>query len=524
MLRDPHVVALEEAMTQRGWLGNKTGQGFYKEVREGGKREFWPLDLTTFEYRPPRPVEIPSLQAASQIRSLPERLRFLVAQDDRAGRLVWQILGQSLAYAARRVPEIADNFVALDQASRWGFAHEMGPFEIWDALGVAETRERMRAEGIEVPAWVDEMLATGLPTFYRYVDGRPTEYYDLATKAYQPLPRDPKALVLLDLKAQGREVRRNGSASLVDLGDGVLCFEFHSRANALDEAIAAMLREAVEEVERNWAALVVGNQGEHFSAGANLQAVLQAAEAGQHDRIEAAVRELQDALMALRYCRRPVVAAIHGMTLGGGAEVAMAAAAICAAAETTMGQVEPGVGLVPAAGGCKELLRRVVSPVAQAGGDVTGPLRRIFETIAMAKVSGSAAEAREWGFLQPTDRIVMNRDHLLHEAKALAIALAVDYRPPIRGPIIYAAGRGALAMLTLGVWTLQAGGFATEHDAVIARHLASILSGGDLTEPQWVEEQDNLDLERAAFVALCREPKTLERMRAMLATGRPLRN
>lgn len=525
LLRDPAVVALQQQMVSHGWLGNKTGQGFYKEVRDGGKRAFWVLDLKTLEYRAPRHFSYPSVAEAAKMPLLTDRLRYLVRQTDRASQLIWAMMRQSLAYAAWRVGEIADDIASIDDAVRWGFGHELGPFETWDALGVAETAERMQAEGVALPAWIDQLLVSGCATFYRTDDQGRTAAYDPRGGEYRPAPLDPKAIVLHDLKASGKEVRRNASASLIDLGDGVLCLEFHSKANSLDADIADMARQAKEEVERNWAGLVVGNQGQHFCAGANLAFVAQAAQAGQFDAIEQLVRETQDAFMGLRHCRRPVVTAPFDMALGGGAEVTMAGARVCAHAEAYIGQVEPNVGLVPGGGGCKELLRRVVSPAMRVPGTDPLPiLQQVLQTIAGARVSGSAAEARELGFLTGSDRVVMNRDHLLAEAKALALSVAPDYRPPEPGPVVWAGGLRVLAGLQLAINQLVAAGRASEHDARIANHLAYILAGGDLSEPQWVEEQYILDLERQAFIALCHEPKSVERMWAMLKTGQPLRN
>ncbi len=525
MLRDPAVVALEQQMLSRGWLGNKAGQGFYKAVRDGKQRAFWVLDLKTLEHRAPQPPSYPSVAEAAQLPALPDRLRFLVRQADRAGQLIWAMLSRSLAYAAWRVGEIADDVASIDDAVRWGFGHELGPFETWDALGVAETAERMRAEGIALPAWIDQMLASGHPTFYRTDDRGRTTAYDPRAGAYRSAPLDSKAIVVRDLKASGKEVRRNASASLIDLGDGVLCLEFHSKANSLDAEIADMVRQAKDEVERNWAALVVGNQGQHFCAGANLAFVAQAAQAGQFDAIEQLIRETQDAFMGLRHCRRPVVTAPFDMALGGGAEVTMVGARVCAHAEAYIGQVEPNVGLVPGGGGCKELLRRVVSPAMRVPGTDPLPiLQQVLQTIAGSRVSGSAPEARELGFLADDDRIVMNRDHLLAEAKALALSLAPGYRPPEPGPVIWAGGLRVLAGLQVAIDQMVAAGRASEHDARIGHHLAYILAGGDLSEPQWVDEQYILDLERQAFIALCHEPKSVERMWAMLKTGQRLRN
>jgi 3-hydroxyacyl-CoA dehydrogenase len=322
-------------------------------------------------------------------------------------------------------------------------------------------------------------------------------------------------------------VARNLSASLVDLGDGVLCLEAHTKVNALDEDVFKMMVQAREELEKDWMGLVIGNQGEHFGAGANIFFVAVAAQQGEWERLEAVIKQGQDALMAFRHSPKPVVSAPFNMVLGGGAEVMMAASAICAAAESYIGQVEASVGLVPAGGGCKDLVRRIISPVVKSTPDAD-PLPfmlRVFEMIALAKVSASAEEARQWGFLTPADRIVMNHDHLLHEAKHMVLEMAQSgYRPPVRGKEIWAMGANGLAALEVLVWGMKEAGYASEHDALIANKIAYILCGGKLSKPQWVDPQYILDLEREAFLSLLGEQKTIDRMWHMLNTSKPLRN
>ncbi len=525
VLRHPKAAALSAAMLERGWLGNKAGQGYYKPVTtDEGKREYWPLDLETLEYRPPTKPRFESVGEYKDVEDLGERLRGLVSADDRAGQFIWATLSFTLSYAASRVPEISDDIVSIDNAFKWGFSHEMGPFETWDTLGVKETVERMERDGTEVAPWVKEMLAAGHASFYKRENGR-VFYYDPASKDYRLLEPKPN-IILRDLKSQGKLIDRNMSASLIDLGDGVACVEFHAKMNALDPGMFTMMRTALERVDTDFEGLVIGNQGEHFCVGANIFNLAVAAQQGMFDQLEEAVRTMQDLMQEMRFFHKPVVVAPFNMTLGGGAEVAMAGSRICAAAETYMGLVEVGVGLIPAGGGCKELIRRILSPAMKTqNADPLPFLQRVFETIALAKVSTSAEESRQMGFMTEADRVVMNRDHLLAEAKKMVLQLADNgYHPPVRGKNCYAAGRDALAALRLAVYQMHEGGYASDHDAKIANKLAYVLCGGELSSPQWVDEQYILDLEREAFLSLCGEPKTLERIWHMLQTGKPLRN
>jgi 3-hydroxyacyl-CoA dehydrogenase len=508
VLRSPRFEALRKSQMDRGRLGDKSKQGFYK--KDG--KTILTLDLDTGEYRPRQEPDIPSLAEASKIRSLPKRLAFVLQQDDKAGKLARHAVYNALGYASRRIPEISDALVNIDRAVRWGFSHDLGPFELWDALGVAATADAMEADGVTVAPWVREMLAAGNASFYR--DGK---VYDPASKTYVAIEQDPKQIVLRDCPV----IAENKGASLRDLGDGVLCLEFHTKMNTLDEDIRTMLGQAIDEVERgDWAGLVIGNDGADFCVGANLAGGL----AGDP---EAAVKGMQDALMRVRFCTKPVVVAPFGRTLGGGVEVAMAGARIVAAAETYMGLVEVGVGLIPGAGGCKEMVRRVVSPTMKQapGTDVLPHVQNVLLTVGGAKVSSSAAEARSFGFLSEGDRIAMNRDHLLHEAKQEVLALAeTGYAPPPRERNCYAAGRDVRAGLKAAIYVMQQGGYMSEYDAYISGKLAHILCGGELTAGQWVDEQYFLDLERAVFVELLGQPKTLDRIRHMLDTGKPLRN
>jgi 3-hydroxyacyl-CoA dehydrogenase len=512
-------------MLEAGRLGNKTGGGFYRRGKRDGQTVFDVLDLDTLEYRPAARPDLPIVGAARDHDDLGDRLRFLLgrATDDRGARYLRDTLLPSLAYAARRVPEIADSLVEVDHAVEWGFGYQLGPFRTWDAIGVADGVARMEALGIDVPAWVTEMLAAGHQAFYR--DG---QVYSPLTRDYQPVPVDPEVIDLDRLKAEGRRVAGNASASLVDLGDGVLCFELHPPASAIDAALVELGARALQELESgDWAGLVIANQAaRNFCVGANLGEVGMAAYQGLYDQVGEAVKGLQRVLMGFRHAPRPVVAAPHGQTLGGGAEIVLHADRVVAALETYIGLVEVGVGIVPAGGGCKELLRRVVAPAVRAAPDapVLPFVQRVFETIGLAKVATSALEARELGFLEEHDVVVLNADHQLAAAKREVLDLADSYTPPAREASVYAAGLPVLAALELGVQTLQWAGQAGEHDGVVARHLARVLCGGELSLGQWVTEQHILDLERDAFLALLREPKTMERIQAFLTTGKVLRN
>ncbi len=527
ILTHDRVNEIIKQMVENGWLGNKAGQGFYKRVdTEDGEREFWQLNLTTLEYQPPQRVRFASVGAYRKIEDVGERIKALVNSTDRAGEYLWHLHAFYLTYAARRLEEIAGSILAIDNANKWGFNHELGPFEIWDALGVEETLPQFEQAGYPAPGWVMEMAICGCPTFYQRDDnGTITGVYDPQAGDYVPVEVDPRVVVIRDLRAAGKRIEGMAGASIIDMGDGVGLLEFHTKANSIDDDIIKVGWKALERLESDFDGLVVGNQGDYFSAGANIFLILMLAQQGEFGQIEDAIRRIQDLFQALRYASKPVVTAPFSMTLAGGCEFAMAGARTVAHTELYMGLVEIGVGLLPAGTGCKELLRRRLNPVMQiANADPLPHLQAILEQIALATVSESAQQARDLGYLRPTDRIVMHQDTLLHEAKRDVLYLHDSgYTPPPPGKI-WAAGRDALAALRMMVYTLQEGGFATAHEAKIANHIAYVLCGGDLSEPAWVPEQYILDLERAAFVELCHEPKTHERIQHMLETNKVLRN
>jgi 3-hydroxyacyl-CoA dehydrogenase len=517
-----------EEMQQKDLLGNKTGAGFYKRDKREGKTVFDVLDLETFEHHPAENPEMPVAKEAQEQGDLAARLQFLIAKadEDRHARYVRDTLLPYMAYASRRVPEISDTLEDVDHAMEWGFAHQTGPFRTWDLLGVRETVEKMESMGIEAASWVKEMLQAGNDTFYKTENGTELQFSPVS-KEYEPVREDPMYVSLDRLRDEGKELASNDSASLLDLGDGVLCLEFHSKGNSIDAQIVEMGNRALEELERDdVVGLVIGNEGRNFSVGANLGEMVHSLKNGDLDQIEKSVEALQDLLMAFRFVPKPVVSAPHGQTLGGGLEVCLHSDRIVAAGETYMGLVEVGVGLIPAGGGTKEMARRLVSPPLHAAPN-TPPLpflQKAFEQIALAKTATSALEAKEMAFLTENDRIVMNADHLISAAKREALDLADGYTPPEHANNVYAAGRTARAALEMGVKTMQWAHYASEYDGVIAGHVARILTGGNLSLPQWVPEEYLLNLEKKAFLGLLKQEKTHERIEALLKTGKPMRN
>ncbi len=537
ILKHESTSKLMAEMIERGWLGNKTKVGFYKRVdTEDGKKEFWVLNPKTMDHEPPQKPRFDLFSEGRKIKDLGERYAWIVSQVDseeaseqtrRMARFIWETTANALAYASRRVPEIADRFIDVDRALKWGFANEIGPFEIWDGLGVKETLERLEEKGLEVGSWVKTMLKKGCATFYQYQDGQIIGYYDLKKKGYVALERDEWILPLAAIKGcEGAVLKKNASASLIDMQDNVGLVEFHSTANALDQDIFDMLEHALDQAEDGrFDALVIGNEGQHYCAGANIMLIWMGAQQDAFDQIEVMIRGMQDGLMRIRYFPKPIIAAPHGMVLGGGAELSMACAKRVAAAETFIGLVEMGVGVIPSGSGTKELMRRVINPVMRIpDADPNSVILKVFEQIALAKVATGAFEAFEMGFFQPGDRVIMKKEHLLAEAKRSALAMVQEgYRPPMPEKI-YAAGRDVLALLRAAVWDLKEAGWATEHDALIAGKLARVLCGGELSEPTWVDEQTILDLECEVFLELCHEPKTLERLAHMIEHNKPLRN
>ena len=496
-----------EQLIARGWVGEKSGRGFYERRRNpDGSSEILTLDPATFTYRAKRPVDLPALDAARATEDVAARIRTLFLGRDRVGVFLRSTLGPTLLYAVRVAPEIAHSIDDVDRAMQWGFGWELGPFEICDAIGL---RDLLNALGSPPPPLMEEALASGRD---RFREGRVP-------------PASPELQLLKSSKDRQRVIRRNAAASLVDLGDGALAVEFHSKMNVIGGDTLEMLHAGLNEAAANFSALVVGNEAVHFSAGANLLLLLLAAQEGEWDEIDLLVRTAQSATSSLRYSPVPVVVCPAGMTLGGGCEIAIHGARVQAAAETYIGLVETSVGLIPAAGGTKEMVARSSEASAAPQTDLLPSAQRVFETIGFAKVSASAHDAVKLGYLRGADGITMNRERLTSDAKAIALELARQgYRPPVRRDAIPVGGAGVLAALKIGIHLAWRAGRISDHDAVIGRTLANIIAGGALQHRTTVSEQYLLDLEREAFLKLCGERKTLERIQHTLKTGKPLRN
>ena len=541
------VPALVEEMVKRGWLGDKTGQGFYKKVKGEGEREILTLDVNTMEYRARQKAKFASLEMGKAIEDTRERLRALAGpvlegqKGDKAQQFLWGALSEMCLYAARRVPEISDNVVDVDRAMRWGFAWELGPFEIMDAIGVKAFAGQARKEGRTLPPVIERVLSCGRKGFYEAEKGT-TTVLDIGSGGAKKIEEPKGVIILKSLKDAGREVERNSGASLIDLGDGVVCCEFHAKMNAIGADLIAMLHKGLKRLETDFEAMVIANQAVNFSVGANLMLVLVGAQEQEWDELHMAVKQFQNINLAIKYAPKPVVAAPQGLALGGGCEVSLHAAKIQAAAEAYIGLVETGVGLIPGGGGTKEMLIRAnehasgtgfsLSSSPESDLDLFHALKPSFEAIAMARVGTSAEECRDLGYLRREDGVSMNRDRLVADAKEAALALVRgDYKPlaaswqeGAQTTQIRVLGEQFLAGAKLAIHMMLRGGYASEYDAHVGRKLANILAGGPLTSPQLVSEQYVLDLEREAFVSLCGEKKTQERIAHTLKTGKPLRN
>ncbi len=514
-------------MIERGLLGNKTRAGFYKrEKGTDGKREILTLDPATFGYRPAQKVKLPSLEMAKNIEDTAERIKALAWAKDRVGAFLWKTLARTLCYTAERIPEIADTVVEIDRAMQWGFNWELGPFEVWDAIGVEKSVAKLKEEGRTVPANVQKMLDSGAKSFYKQENGQ-RFYFDFPSAKYVPASDPPGTIVLKSLKDRTGVIRKNSGASLIDLGDGVAGLEFHSKMNSIGGDTLEMLKIALNEVEKNFVGLVVGNQGQNFSVGANLMLMLMEAQDENWEELDLIGRLFQSSVMSLRYSPKPVVVAPFQMVFGGGCEMVLHADRVRASAETYIGLVEVGVGIIPAGCGTKEMLVRAQDsiPKDMKDADPFPFVKRAFETIALAKVATSAEEARGYGFLSEDDSVSMNRDRLIADAKKEVLALAASgYVQPQQRTDILALGNPALATLKLGVHLMKRAGYISDHDALIGEKLARILTGGDLNHETRVSEQYLLDLEREAFLSLIGTRPTQDRIAHMLKTGKPLRN
>ena len=525
-------------LVERGNLGRKTGAGFYKKVGD----QILVLDVATGDYRPEQKVRYESIGNTRNIDDPAKRLATMIAgeegpQDvghpgeagsrspDKAGRFAWKVLSRTLVYAANRLGEIADDIVNIDRAMRWGFSWDLGPFEAWDAIGVEESVARMQKEGLQVPRWILEMLELGRSRFY---DGEVAHrnYWHVREKLAEPLQRDPRQLILDAVREdKKRVVKTNFGASLLDIYDGALCLEIHTKMNTIDDDVVNMLVAGVAEAEKSFDALVIANDGQHFGVGANAMLIFGLAQQGEWGKVEEAVKALQDALQGLRYANVPVVAAPFGYTMGGSLEMAMAADACQAYAESYMGLVEVGLGILPAGGGCLRMVERWTQDVQDVEGvDLLPFIGPASLNIAMASVATGAEHARRMRYLSPADGITLNRDHLIEHAKQRALGMArAGYRPP-RPRVIKAAGIDAAKTIGMRIWSMVEGGFATEHDALIARKVVHVLCGGNVVAGTELTEQHYLDLEREAFLSLCGEEKTMARLQHFLMTNKPLRN
>ncbi|MDQ0257604.1 3-hydroxyacyl-CoA dehydrogenase [Evansella vedderi] len=512
--------AFMKQMAEKGWLGSKSGQGFYYKKKTEKGSEILELDFETMEYVERRKLKAPSVQRSKQAKSRSDKMKALVYADDRAGELVWNILKPVLLYTAEKYAEVADSIRSVDLAMKWGFGWELGPFETWDAIGVKKSVKRMEDEGETVPAWVKEMLDNGFTSFYQSFD----EYYE--SGKYVKGEINPKVIYLKAVKKTDNGViMKNAGASLIDIGDDVACLEFTSPNNSIGLDVMQMINKSIDEVEKNYRGLVINNQGKNFCVGANLMMILMEAQDMNFPEIDLVVRQFQKSMAKIRYASKPVVSAPFAMTLGGGTEICLPSASIQASLETYMGLVEVGVGLIPGGGGNKELYLRQIQRLPEGAQiNLQAIANQVFETIATAKVSTSAQEAEQLGFIRPVDGISINGDHLLHDAKQKVLHLSNQgYTPPKREKIPVVGETGYATML-LGAKQMFLSGYASEHDMKIAEKLAFVIAGGRVAKGTKVDEQYLLDIEREAFLSLVGEPKSQQRMQHMLIKGKPLRN
>jgi 3-hydroxyacyl-CoA dehydrogenase len=511
-------------LSENKWFGDKTGQGFYKKVKGAdGKSEILALDLKTMEYRPQQKVKFATLEQTKPIDNLRERMKVLVAGKDKAGEFYRTSFFGLFSYVSNRIPEIADETYKIDQALNAGFGWEIGPFEVWDALGVNETVTQMEAVGHAVAPWIKEMLAQGNTSFYKNENGV-AKYYDQQSKSYKTIP-GTESLIILDLIRPTKTIWKNSGTTLTDIGDGILNLEFHTKMNTIGGEVLQGVNTAIEKAEKEFRGLVISNEGANFSAGANLGMVFMLAVEQEWDELDFAVRAFQNTMMRIRYSSIPVVVAPHNMALGGSCEMCLHSDAVVAHAETYMGLVEFGVGVIPGGGGTKEFALRLSDEIHE--GDVElNAFRNRFLTIGQAKVSTSAYEAFDLGYLRHgIDHVVVSRARLAAEAKAKAIQLAeVGYVAPVPRTDIRVLGQSALGLAYIGANSMRSGNYISDHDVKISQKMAWVLCGGELSQPTLVSEQYLLDLEREVFLSLCSERKSLERMQSILTGGKILRN
>lgn len=513
-----------QELYDRKWWGDKTGQGYFNMIRhKDGSKELKEIDFSTWEYKDVEKPKFKALEASKEIDDLKKRIKFLVNFDDKAGEFYRATFYDLFKYCSYRIPEIADELYRIDQAVSAGFGWEYGPFENWDILGVKETVDRMEAEGMSPAAWVYEMLEAGHASFYKVENGRKL-YYDIPSKSYLEIPGIGDFILLETLKAANKKVWGNAGATVYDLGEGILGLEFHTKMNSMGAEVIEGINTAISLAEKSYTGLVIANEGANFSAGANLGIVFMYAADQDFDEINMMIAQFQNTMMRVRYSAVPVVVAPHNMALGGGCEISLHADIVQAHAELYMGLVEFGVGLIPAGGGSKEMTLRFSDQIVD--GDVElNRLQDYFMNLATAKVSTSAEEARALGYLREKDGITLNRKRLLTDAKARALTLyQAGYTQPVQRRDIKVLGKTSLALFEAGITSMRYGNYISEHDAKIARKLAWVMSGGDLSEATLVSEQYLLDLEREAFLSLTGERKTLERIQSILFKNKTLRN
>lgn len=520
------VFALPDFLKKMGenkWLGDKTGQGFYKKVKnEKGASEILSLDLNTLEYKPQAKAKFATLEATKPIEDLKKRLKALVAGQDKAGEFYRTVFAGLFSYVSNRIPEIADEVFRIDAAMCAGFGWELGPFEMWDAIGMKNALPLMEQMGHKPAAWVSEMVASGKDSFYK-TQGGSRYYYDVPSKEYKPIPGREAFIILEDLKPE-KVIWSNSDCSVIDIGDGVLNCEFHSKMNTMGSGVIQGINKAIELAESGYNGLVIGNQAANFSAGANLAILLMYAIEQDWDEINMMIKTFQNTIMRARYSAIPVVVAPHGLTLGGGCELSLHADRVVAAAETYTGLVEFGVGLIPAGGGTKEMTLRL-SDSFEDGDVMLNSLRNVFLTVGQAKVSTSAHEAFDLGFYRKGDIVAINKTRQIAEAKKQVLAIQeTGYTMPQPRKDIRVLGKQGLGIIYVGAASMHAGHYISDHDKLISEKLGYIMCGGDLSQPTNVSEQYLLDLEREAFLSLCGEKKTLERIKFMLENGKPLRN
>ena len=524
-MRDQFVIPdYVNTMMENKWLGSKTKQGFYKMTKNAnGKREILSLDLNTLEYRAKKSAKFETLELTKSIDNVADRFKVLVAGKDKAGEFYRKSFAAMFAYVQNRIPEISDELYRIDDGLRAGFGWEHGPFQIWDAIGVAKGVEIMKAEGKEPAAWVTEMLAKGETSFYSVKEGA-TFYYDIPAKSHLKKPGQD-SFIILDNIRKTNEVWKNSGAVIEDIGDGILNLEFQSKMNTIGADVLTAINKAIDLAETNYQGLVVGNQAANFSVGANIGMIFMMAVEQEYDELNYAIKYFQDTMMRMRYSSIPTIAAPHGMALGGGCEISLHADKVVAAAETYMGLVEFGVGVIPGGGGSKEMALRA-SDLFQKGDVQLNVLQDHFLTIGMAKVATSAYEAFDIGLLQKgKDVVVVNKERQIAQAKQHALLMAESgYTQPAARKDVLVLGKQALGMFLVGTDSMEASHYISEHDKKIANKLAYVMAGGDLSEPTKVTEQYLLDIEREAFLSLTTERKTLERIQHMLKTGKPLRN